>query len=72
MDSAGLEVDRTRMFFLQNKPEDQYPEAIPVELPRATTSAPEVVPGPEKEVILGDAVGRELPSFDSLAGASSL
>ena len=59
------------MALLQIRPEDQYLEATPVELPRATTSALEVVPGHEKEITFGDAA-LELPNFDSPCRASSV
>lgn len=71
MDSAVIEVDRTRRLLLQNRPGDQHLEATPMEFPRATTSAPEVVPSPKKETIFGDAV-HELPNFDSPSKTSSL
>ena len=70
MDSAGLEFDRTRMLLLQNRPECQHLEATPVELPRTNTSATMVVPGPEKEIIIGRAV-YELPNNDSLSRTPS-
>ena len=59
------------MLLRQNRPEYQYLEATPAELPRATTSAPEVVPGPEKEVIYGRAV-YEPSNHDSTSRTPSL
>ena len=71
MDSTGLEFDRTRTLLHQNRPEYQYLEATPAELPRTTISAPEVVPGPEKEVIFGRAV-YEPSNHDSTSRTPSL
>ena len=71
MDSTGLEFDRTRTLLRENRPEYQYLEATPAELHRVTTSAPEVVPGPEKEVTFGRAVD-ELSHHDSTSRTPSL